>query len=148
MRVVIIGRLSPCGTAGKFLNGFSILVENLLGFPFSIHCLQIQHGWFREMYITRYLPSMVPFSQVAHAVSLEVPEQHLRLLPCAHLPPTNRRLRCRAPHHLFRYACRPLLLLGIFGLLFFVSLFLVMRLLCFFIPASTTWVMSGQFCPG
>ena len=147
MRVVIIGRLSPCGTAGKFLNGFSILVENLLGFPFSIHCLQIQHGWFREMYITRYLPSMVPFSQVAHAVSLEVPEQHLRLLPCARLSSANRRLRSCAPHRLFRNAC-PLLLLGIFGLLFFLSLFLVMRLLCFFIPARTTWVMSGQFCPG
>ena len=147
MRVVIIGRLSPCGTAGKFLNGFSILVENLLGFPFSIHCLQIQHGWFREMYITRYLPSMVPFSQVAHAVSLEVPEQHLRLLPCARLSPANRRLRSCAPHRLFRNAC-PLLLLGIFGLLFFLSLFLVMRLLIgLFIPANTTWLRAAQFSP-
>jgi hypothetical protein len=147
MRVIIISRLSPGGAAGKVLDGFPILVEYLLCLPFSIHCLQIQHGWFREICITRYLPTMVPFSQVAHAVSLEVPEQHLRLLPCARLSPANRRLRSCAPHRMFRNAC-PLLLLGIFGLLFFLSLFLVMRLLIgLFIPANTTWLRAAQFSP-
>ena len=92
---------------------------------------------------------MVPISQVAHELFLEVSEQHLRLLPCARLTPTNCRLRCRAPHHLFRYAYPPLLL-GIFDLLFFLSLLLlVIRILLgLFIPANnTTLLMAGQLPP-
>ena len=91
---------------------------------------------------------MVPISQVAHELFLEVSEQHLRLLPCARLTPTNCRLRCRAPHHLFRYAYPPLLL-GIFDLLFFLNLLLLVRILLgLFIPANnTTWLMAGQLPP-
>jgi hypothetical protein len=83
---------------------------------------------------------MVPIRQVAHALFLEVSEQHLRLLPCARIT-SNRCLRSHRTICLLCQVCAPLLLLGSFYLLLFLSLLLI-RLF-----VLHTWVLAGRFVP-